>query len=100
MLFVQAMTIISEETGIPVAETKNDVVLADMGVDSLLSLTVCSRLREELDMEVSSNLFMEYPTVSDLKRWLGATSSDPVIDSDDSSKISTPPVGLLCGWGF
>ncbi|KAI0837698.1 polyketide synthase for naphthopyrone YWA1 [Hypoxylon sp. FL0890] len=93
MQFVQAMTIISEETGIPVAEMKNDLVLADMGVDSLLSLTVCSRLREELDMEVSSTLFMEYPTVSDLKRWLGATS-DPVHDSDDGSKISTPLSGF------
>lgn len=90
LLIIQAMKIISEETGVPVAEMKKDLVLADVGIDSLLSLTVYGRLREELNLEVSPTLFIDYPTVGDIKRWLG-TVSGPADGSDDSSKISTPP---------
>ncbi|KAK5625728.1 hypothetical protein RRF57_001444 [Xylaria bambusicola] len=94
LLIIQAMKIISEETGVPVAEMKKDLVLADVGIDSLLSLTVYGRLREELNLEVSSTLFIDYPTVGDIKRWLGATSG-PVDASDDSTKVSTPQSGLF-----
>ncbi|KAI1293162.1 polyketide synthase for naphthopyrone YWA1 [Xylaria venustula] len=94
VLIIQAMKIISEETGVPVAEMKKDLVLADVGIDSLLSLTVYGRLREELDLDVSSTLFIDYPTVGDIKRWLGATSG-PVDASGDSSKISTPNSGIF-----
>lgn len=89
-LIVQAINIIAEETGITIAEMNNDLVFADVGVDSLLSLTVCGRLREELNIDVSSTLFMEYPTVRDLQRFLGA-SSGSVDASEDSSK--SPTVG-------
>ncbi|KAI0452381.1 polyketide synthase for naphthopyrone YWA1 [Xylaria acuta] len=95
LLMVQAIKIISEETGVPVAEMKNDLVLADVGVDSLLSLSVYGRLREELNMEVSSTLFMEYPTVRDLKRWIG-TISGSADTSDGSSKTSTPSSVFSC----
>ncbi|KAI0441953.1 polyketide synthase for naphthopyrone YWA1 [Xylaria telfairii] len=95
LLMVQAIKIISEETGVPVAEMKNDLVLADVGVDSLLSLSVYSRLREELNMEISSTLFMEYPTVRDLKRWIG-TISGSEDTSDNSSKASTPSSVFSC----
>jgi len=99
-LIMQAMNIIAEETGITMAEMKNDVAFADVGVDSLLSLAVCGRLREELNMpDLSSTLFMEYSTVADLKRWLGATSSSsgPVSDSsaDDDSKPLAPESGFV-----
>lgn len=94
LLIIEAMKIISEETGVPLAEMKKDLVLADVGIDSLLSLTVYGRLREELNLEVSSTLFIEYPTVGDIKRWLGAASG-PVDVSDDSSRISTPNSGIF-----
>ncbi|KAI1363172.1 polyketide synthase for naphthopyrone YWA1 [Xylaria arbuscula] len=94
LLIIQAMKIISEETGVPVAEMNKDLVLADVGIDSLLSLTVYGRLREELNLEVSPTLFIDYPTVGDIKRWLGATTGS-VGTSDDSSKISTPQSGLF-----
>jgi naphtho-gamma-pyrone polyketide synthase len=82
------MNVISEETGITKAEMKNDLVFADVGVDSLLSLAISGRLREELNIDVSSTLFIEYPTVGDLKRSLGAASG-PADASEDSSKNST-----------
>ncbi|KAI0856137.1 polyketide synthase for naphthopyrone YWA1 [Xylaria cubensis] len=94
LLMVQAIKIISEETGVPIAEMKNDLILADIGVDSLLSLSIYGRLREELSMEVSWTLFMEYPTVRDLKKWIGTISGS--YTSDGSSKISTPSSVFSC----
>ncbi|TWU71827.1 putative PKS-like protein biosynthetic cluster [Metarhizium rileyi] len=88
-LIVQAMNIISEETGIPMAEMKNDLLLADNGVDSLMSLTLCERYREELHMEVSSALFMENPTIRDIKRWLGVASGLADVSDGNSSTSSS-----------
>ncbi|KAK1751945.1 polyketide synthase for naphthopyrone YWA1 [Echria macrotheca] len=94
LLIVQVMDIIAQETGITIAEMKNDLDFADVGVDSLLSLTICSRLREEHNIDVSSTLFIDYPTVRDLKNFLGAGAETPAADSDDSSKSSTPQSGF------
>ena len=89
------MNIIAEESGITMTELKNDLVFADVGVDTLLSLSVCGRLREELNIDMSSTLFVEYPTVRDLKRCLSGASG-PVDASEDSSKSSTPGSGFSC----
>ena len=79
------MNVIAEESGIAIAELKNEIEFADVGVDSLLSLAICGRLREELNIDVSPTLFVDYPTVRDLKRSLGGISG-----SADASEDSSP----------
>ena len=71
-LLAKAVQIISEETGVPVDALTDDVVFADMGVDSLLSLMVVARYREELELDVPSDasMFTEFPTMFDLKHFL------------------------------
>jgi len=49
-----------------VTELTPNAAFADFGVDSLLSLTISGRLREELDLDVESSLFNDCPTVKDL----------------------------------
>ncbi|KAE8422960.1 hypothetical protein BDV36DRAFT_290773 [Aspergillus pseudocaelatus] len=49
--FLTALQIISEEAGIAVANLTDDVVTADMGIDSLLSLIIVSGFREELGLD-------------------------------------------------
>jgi naphtho-gamma-pyrone polyketide synthase len=90
---MQAINIIAEEIGIAPAEMNNELEFADAGVDSLLSLTVCGRLREELNMDISSSLFMDCPTVRDLKRYLGATMGPTPVSSYDSSSDGTQGSG-------
>lgn len=101
ILIVQAMNIIAEETGIALAEMKNDLAFADVGVDSLLSLSVCGRFREELNIDAASTLFLDYPTVRDLRRFLGASSPESADSLDDSSDsdASTPNSGFSCDEG-
>ncbi|KAI3318673.1 polyketide synthase for naphthopyrone YWA1 [Xylariaceae sp. AK1471] len=101
LLTMKTIQIISEETGVAVAEMQNDLVLTDVGVDSLLSLSICGRFREELDMEVSPSLFFDYPTVRDLKRWIRTFSGSDQADTTDSgSKDSSTPRSRLSSGSY
>ncbi|KAF2724203.1 ketoacyl-synt-domain-containing protein [Polychaeton citri CBS 116435] len=69
--FSRILQIISEESGVAVSALDNEANLADCGVDSLLSLIIASRFRNELDIDIDSgSLFLEHPTVGDLKELL------------------------------
>ncbi|EUC44947.1 hypothetical protein COCMIDRAFT_37278 [Bipolaris oryzae ATCC 44560] len=77
--FARALEIIAEESGVQVSELGDDTELADCGVDSLLSLIITSRFRNELDLEMESeSLFLENPTVGDLKKALLAKSPNSI----------------------
>lgn len=69
--FLRALQIISEESGIATEDLTNDTAFMDVGVDSLLSLVIVSRLQDELELEIQHEfLFMECPTVGDLRKFL------------------------------
>jgi thioesterase domain-containing protein/acyl carrier protein len=104
-LVKKCMDIVSEESGIASEELTDISVLADVGIDSLLSLMISSRFRDELDLEIDSTLFSGLPTVKDLKDLLVQTSGgsvtddpievDPVPDSagkEDYQNADEPPV--------
>jgi iron transport multicopper oxidase len=83
------LDIIAEEIGISPNELSSDGDLSEFGVDSLLSLTILSRLREALHMDLPTNLFQEYPTIGSLRQYfqmLKASESG----SEASSIVATP----------
>ncbi|KAI9878041.1 MAG: hypothetical protein M1830_002092 [Pleopsidium flavum] len=88
---IAALQIISEESGIAVGELTDDSNFADIGVDSLLSMVIGSRFREELglDLDTDFSIFVDLPTVKDLKNFLAGDSSS---ESDMSSYagVSSP----------
>ena len=105
----KALEIIASELGIPVNELADSIEFSNLGVDSLMSLSITGRMREELEIEVQSSLFTDHPTVRGMKGFLsrydlseiveellettdGSLTSE--IDSDDTSsnggRISTP----------
>ena len=77
-LTAQALGICAEEIGILTSDLSDASSFAAMGVDSLLSLTVSGKFRENLDIEVPSTLFVDYPTVKDLKQFLAQFSSEEI----------------------
>lgn len=79
--FDQVLLIISDEAGVPLKELQADSEFASFGIDSLLSLTVTSRISEEIGIELPSSLFAEYPTVKELEN---------VINLNKSSVSTTP----------
>ncbi|KAL2020283.1 hypothetical protein VTK56DRAFT_8607 [Thermocarpiscus australiensis] len=84
--FGRVVQIISEESGVAVGDLTDDVVFADAGVDSLLSLVIVSRFRDELDLDIQhESLFIECPTMAELKALLlGSTTAaaDPAPEPD------------------
>ncbi|TVY85230.1 putative sterigmatocystin biosynthesis polyketide synthase [Lachnellula suecica] len=67
-----ALLVISEETGLAIADLTDDSNFADIGVDSLLSMVIASRFREELglDLDLEFSLFLDLPTVKHLRDFL------------------------------
>lgn len=86
----KALSIIAEEIGLAVSELTPTSTFADLGVDSLLTLTITSRLREELEMEVPPSLFVDCPTVRDLNVFLGAGESVTTVTTQVSTAQLTP----------
>lgn len=66
----KAMALVAKEAGIPILELHDDASFANIGVDSLMSLVIAENLREQLNIVVNGSLFLEYPTVGDLRAWL------------------------------
>lgn len=66
----KAIALVAAEGGLELADLQDAASFAELGVDSLMSLVIAEKLREELDVVVSGSLFIEYPTVGDLRSWL------------------------------
>lgn len=63
------LDILSEESGVDKGDLGDDVSLADIGIDSLLSLVVCGRLRDDLDVDLPDGaLFQECFSIGDIKK--------------------------------
>ena len=88
----QILAIIALEVGVDIAELADAVQLADLGIDSLMTLTIAGRFREELGLEIDSNIMAEVATIGSLKKYLSSQASiqDSDISSDDSSAESEP----------
>lgn len=80
--------ILAEEIGVPAQDIKDDTGLAEMGVDSLLALTVLGRLRETVDMDLPSDLFGGDATLGAISGTLGldikATESSKYVQENTS----------------
>jgi hypothetical protein len=73
-----ALSIISHECSVPVAELTGNTSFADLSVDSLLSLLCASRFREELGLAHESTIFPDYPSVKTLQVfWNGGEAAPP-----------------------
>jgi thioester reductase-like protein/acyl carrier protein len=69
--FKQALIVISDESGVAMNDLTDDTNFAESGVDSLLSLVIVSRFRDELELDIQQeSLFLECPTVGDLRKLL------------------------------
>lgn len=90
----RALNIIAEEVGVSTDELADPIDFADLGVDSLMSLSISGRMREELELTVQSSLFIDYPTVGQLKGFLAQYDSEismHEIESQNTTSGSTTP---------
>ncbi|EXV02536.1 polyketide synthase, DHN melanin biosynthesis [Metarhizium robertsii] len=85
------LAILSKEVGLSMETLTDDLVFADYGVDSLLSLTITGRIREELGLDMDSSIFTHYSTLGELKAFLGADQlPDDAVACESSNGQHTP----------
>ena len=106
----KVLDIIAAELGVPLGELVDAIDFSEMGVDSLMSLSISGRVREELDIDCQSAVFVEYPTVGALKGYFhkfdaigghessgddSESTGSPTPDSDEgSSQFESPSTPL------
>lgn len=84
--FQRALAIVSEESGVAIGDFTDDTSFADCGVDSLLSMVIVSRFRDELEIDIpNESLFLECPTVLELRRLIEE-------DTTESKDMSPAPL--------
>ncbi|KAF8428551.1 conidial pigment polyketide synthase PksP/Alb1 [Tirmania nivea] len=87
----KALAIIADEIGTNVNELVPESKFADFGVDSLLSLTIVGRFREELNKGFDSSFFFDNPTVTDLMRCFSQDSTQGSESSESNSILQYTP---------
>ena len=85
----RTLALIGQEVGIDPSELKAESEFAEVGIDSLLSLTITSKIREELALDLPSSLFTDHPTVKDLQSLVGGDESDTRLTTRSSSSTSS-----------
>lgn len=65
-----ALMLIANEAALELSDLEDDSSFAALGVDSLMSLVISEKFRSELDIKVGGSLFLDYPTIGDLRAWL------------------------------
>lgn len=66
----QVMDILAKEVGVSEDELADNIAFTDLGVDSLMALTVSGRIREELDLDLHSHVFVDHPTIGAFKAYM------------------------------
>jgi iterative type I PKS product template protein len=91
----RSLDILAAEIGVGLEEMVDNVAFADLGVDSLMSLTVSGRLREELEIDINSHDFTNEMTIREFKKFLSKfeTNSPAVLTSTTSplTKLARRP---------
>ena len=85
------LSIISEELGVETSELRDEAAFVDVGLDSLMSLTVTGRMREELEMDVPTSLFVDHATIGEAKSAILALDGGD--DSNETVSSASPSTG-------
>ncbi|KAJ5648800.1 uncharacterized protein N7484_002523 [Penicillium longicatenatum] len=82
----KCLNIVANECGVKLTTLNEGIPFADLGIDSLLSLTITSRLREELGVDLDSNFLLDIEDLAQLRELIGAPST-----SNSSTKGADTP---------
>lgn len=91
----RALDILVAEIGVGLEELVDNVAFADLGCDSLMSLTVSGRMREELEIDINSHDFQSYATVGEFTKFLSKFETQlsvPFTTRPSSSAASDSPL--------
>ncbi|KAK3994996.1 putative polyketide synthase [Cladorrhinum sp. PSN332] len=92
----RVLRLVASEVGVDISELVDETEFADLGVDSLLSISITVKLGQLLNQPIPASLFTQCLTVRDLRQYLesefslddGISTPD---ESDEESDIFSPP---------
>ena len=85
--FSRVLELIAGEVNLELEEFVDSANFAELGVDSLLSISIMSSLKQQLDLDLPASVFALYPSVAELRGYyreeLGVTSAAAQVTADD-----------------
>jgi len=90
------MAILAEEIGIPQSDIKDSDKLADIGVDSLMALTIAAKLKQKLMVEIPSNVLLEKETIGDVLQFV--SEKIPMLTSENDPSSGNPGYFAKVKW--
>ncbi len=87
--FSHIVSCIAGEIGVDANELTEGADLVDLGVDSLLTMSILETLRKQLNCDIPSSLLTTHPTVGELRRYFEGVflCQQPASSSDDISSV-------------
>ncbi|KAH8601091.1 PKS16 protein [Bisporella sp. PMI_857] len=85
MDFSDIIGVISSEVGLNSSEFAEEVRWTDLGIDSILTISILQKIRGSTSMDLPSSLFVSCPTVRELETYFRDR-----FESDQSSTMSSP----------
>ena len=95
-LIDRLITIVAAEVGIAPEDMADDILFGDIGIDSLMAITVLSTLRNELDLDLPPTFFMDNESVGTAKQALRML----IFDEDQIESLSTSSASYAGGNDF
>ena len=87
------LALIGQEVGIEPSELKAESEFSEVGIDSLLSLTITSKIRAETGLDFPPSVFVDHPTVKDLQLLVGGGQDHGLVTTRSSSASSSDDEG-------
>lgn len=87
-----ALETIAQEIGVTVIELVDSATFVELGLDSLMALTILSKLRESLQLDIPSNIFQELTTIAELRGYLEKFDNTTEDDVNTPSSDSMSPI--------
>ena len=91
----KVLQIISEESGVASEDLTDDSSFADLGVDSLLSMIISSRIQEEIGINTDSWEFSDHPTVKHLKEFLSKGEGASQVKFEEEEEEEEEAISVL-----
>lgn len=90
--FASILGIIASEVGAEISEFSDDTLFSDLGVDSLLTISISAKLRDQVGREIPATLFADCLSVAQLRTYFAAgaegTNGSEAPASDSSDDLS------------
>lgn len=92
-VFSRILALIGQEIGMEPSELTAETEFTEAGVDSLLTLTITSKIRAETGLDFSPSVFVDHPTVKDLQVLIDKAQDDSLDTTASSSTSSSDDEG-------